>query len=57
MDTKKVYETPKLIVHGDITKITQGSGLGIKDFFVFGAADPIGGCSHEPWSTIRIHCS
>jgi hypothetical protein len=41
---KKTYEAPELIVRGTIEEITQGSGLGIKDFFVYGIDDVIGNC-------------
>ncbi len=51
MDTKKVYEAPKLTVHGDIEKITLGSGIGIRDLFVYGLADPIGNCRNGSCQT------
>lgn len=41
---KKSYIAPKLVVHGTVEEITQGSGLGLKDFFVFGINDVIGNC-------------
>ncbi len=44
---KKRYVKPELTVHGDVEKITQGSGFGIKDVFVYGLADPIGNCGGD----------
>lgn len=44
---KKAYATPKVIVHGTVEKITQGSGFGIRDFFVFGINDVIGNCKNN----------
>lgn len=41
---KKSYSSPKLEVRGTIEDITQGSGWGVRDFFVFGIADAIGNC-------------
>ena len=44
---KKVYVSPTVVVHGTIEDITQGSGWGIRDFFVFGIADAIGNCKNN----------
>lgn len=46
---KKVYVSPAIIVRGTIEDITQGSGFGIRDFFVFGINDAIGqtGCRNN----------
>lgn len=43
---KKSYSSPKLEVRGTIEDITQGSGWGIRDMFVFGIAD-IGNCRNK----------
>ena len=51
METKKVYEAPKLTTHGDVEKITQGSGFGIIDLFVYGLSDPIGNCRNGSCET------
>ena len=40
---KKTYSAPRLIVHGTIEQITQGSGWGFRDFFVFGIGDVVRG--------------
>jgi hypothetical protein len=45
IEVKKTYTSPELVVRGTIEEITQGDGLGIADFFVFGIANPIGDCS------------
>lgn len=47
---KKVYITPEIIVHGTIEEITQGSGWGIRDLFVFGISDVIGNCGNNSCS-------
>jgi len=39
---KKPYNTPQLTVHGDIETMTLGQGIGIRDIFIYGLADPIG---------------
>lgn len=44
---KKAYSSPQLVVRGTIEEITQGSGFGIRDFFVFGIADVIGNCGNN----------
>lgn len=44
---KKEYAAPSLVVRGTIETITQGDGLGIKDFFVFGTNDAIGRCKNN----------
>ncbi len=44
---KKSYSSPKLEVRGTIEDITQGSGWGFKDFFVFGIGDAIGNCKNN----------
>ncbi len=44
---KKVYSAPRLIVHGTIEQITQGSGWGFRDFFVFGIGDVVGNCGNN----------
>jgi len=44
---KKKYVSPKIVVRGTIEEITQGSGWGIRDFFVFGIADVIGNCKND----------
>ena len=44
---KKKYVAPKIVVRGTIEDITQGSGWGIRDFFVFGIADAIGRCKDD----------
>lgn len=44
---KKVYVAPGIVVRGTIEDITQGSGFGIRDFFVFGIADAIGTCANN----------
>lgn len=44
---KKMYCSPKLEVRGTIEDITQGSGFGFRDFFVFGIADAIGTCRNN----------
>lgn len=41
---KKSYVSPTLVVRGTIEDITQGSGFGLRDLFVFGIADVIGNC-------------
>jgi hypothetical protein len=41
-ETKKTYETPTLVVYGDVEKITLGEGWGLQDFVVFGICNPIG---------------
>jgi hypothetical protein len=41
-ETKKTYETPALVVYGDVEKITLGEGWGLQDFVVFGICNPIG---------------
>lgn len=48
---KKSYEAPELIVHGPVEELTQGSGIGIKDFFVFGISDVIGNCKNGSCDT------
>lgn len=47
VDMKKEYAAPSLVVRGTIETITQGDGLGIKDFFVFGTNDAIGRCKNN----------
>lgn len=44
---KKIYITPRIVVRGTIEEITQGSGFGIRDLFVFGIADAIGNCKNN----------
>lgn len=44
---KKIYVTPAIMVRGTIEEITQGSGFGIRDLFVFGIADVIGNCKNN----------
>lgn len=44
---KKTYSSPRLEVRGTIEDITQGSGFGIRDFFVFGISDAIGNCKNN----------
>lgn len=44
---KKTYEAPELIVRGTIEEITQGSGIGLKDLFVYGLSDAIGNCGNN----------
>lgn len=44
---KKPYTAPELIVHGTVEEITQGSGWGIRDFFVYGIDDAIGNCGNN----------
>lgn len=44
---KKVYVSPTVVVHGTIEDITQGSGFGIRDLFVFGISDAIGNCGNK----------
>jgi hypothetical protein len=44
---KKRYSSPKIFVRGTIEEITQGNGWGIKDFFVFGVANPIGNVTYD----------
>jgi hypothetical protein len=39
---KKEYHPPQLIVHGDVAKITLGSGLGHQDSVIFDIGQ--GGC-------------
>jgi hypothetical protein len=39
---KKPYSPPQLIVHGNVAKITLGSGLGFQDTVIF--AQGQGGC-------------
>jgi hypothetical protein len=46
MRVKKTYESPELVVRGTIEEITQGSGWGLKDVFVFGINDVIGNCGN-----------
>jgi hypothetical protein len=48
---KREYEAPELIVHGAVEDITQGSGWGIVDFFVYGMGDPIGNCRNGSCNT------
>jgi hypothetical protein len=43
MKTRKLYQKPQLIIHGDVEKITMGSGWrSFQDFFVYGISDPFG---------------
>lgn len=44
---KKAYISPAIVVRGTIEEITQGSGIGIRDFFVFGISDAIGTCANS----------
>jgi|PlaIllAssembly_1097288.scaffolds.fasta_scaffold1191484_2 hypothetical protein len=44
---KKKYVAPKIVVRGTIEEITQGSGWGIRDFFVFGITDAIGNMGRD----------
>jgi hypothetical protein len=48
---KKAYITPEIIVHGTVEEITQGSGRGIRDFFVYGINDVIGNCGNNSCQT------
>lgn len=51
MQDKKTYETPKLIVHGDIQKITLGQGWGsFLDMLVYGIIDYV--CRQDPGLSI-----
>ena len=51
MRVKKTYESPELVVRGTIEEITQGSGIGLRDFFVFGINDVIGTCANGSCET------
>ena len=50
-EVKKLYNPPRITVHGSIEEITLGSGFGIRDILVFGLADPIGNCSNNSCNT------
>ena len=50
---KKKYVSPKIVVRGTIEEITQGSGWGIRDFFVFGITDAIGNMGGD---SARLPC-
>ena len=48
---RKTYTSPQLIVHGSVEEITLGSGIGIRDFLVYGMGDPIGRCLDNSCNT------
>jgi hypothetical protein len=50
-ETKKVYDSPELTVHGGVEDLTLGSGFGINDIWVFGLSDVIGNCGNNSCNT------
>jgi hypothetical protein len=46
-EERKAYRSPNLTVYGSVESITQGSGIGLKDFVVYGLSDVIGNCKNN----------